>query len=87
MAEYSSLKDQVRANVFAKPFTRIPGKPTWEDKEKLIQEAEILALDLGVSYDWAGEYGLLAEVQGAAKYLVTTTEVYVAPVRPDVNDP
>ena len=43
-----------------------------------------MALEMEVSYDWSDGYGLLAEVQGAAKYLVTTGLAYVAPVRPDV---
>ena len=39
-----------------------------------------MALEMEVSYDWSDGYGLLAEVQGAAKYLVTTGLAYVAPV-------
>ena len=45
-----------------------------------------MALKIEVSYDWSDGYGLLAEVQGAAKYLVKTGLAYVVPVRPDVND-
>ena len=40
-----------------------------------------------MSYIWAGEHGLLAEIMGAAKYLAKTGEVYVAPVRPPIADP
>ena len=85
MAEYNTLKETIRASVIARPFTRIPGKPSWEEKENLLEEAEEMALEMEVSYDWSDGYGLLAEVQGAAKYLVTTGLAYVEPVRPDVN--
>ena len=83
MAEYNTLKETIQSSVIARPFTRIPGKPSWEDKENLLEEAEEMSLEMEVSYNWSDGYGLLAEVQGAAKYLVTTGLAYVAPVRPD----
>ena len=51
MAEYNTLKGTIRASVIARPFTRIPGKPSWEDKENLLEEAEEMALEMEVSYD------------------------------------
>ena len=86
MAEYNTLKETIQSSVIARPFTRIPGKPSWEEKENLLEEAEEMALEMEVSYDSSNRYGLLAGVQGAAKYLVTLGLAYVAPVRPDVND-
>ena len=41
------------------------GKPTYEQKEKFIEEAEELAMAFTVSYPWAGKHHLLAEVIGA----------------------
>ena len=86
MAEYNTLKETIREIFIARPFTRIPGNPSWEDKENLLEEAEEMALEMEVSYDWSDGYGLLSEVQVASKYLVTTGLAYVAPLRPYVND-
>ena len=85
--DYESIRQQTHAAVVANPFTRVPGQPTFEQKEAFISECEEVALQFTVSYPWAGEHGLLAEVAGATKYLATTGKAYVAPVRPLICDP
>ena len=40
-----------------------------------------------VSYDWAGPYGLLAEIEGGTKFIALTTKVYTVPARPPPQDP
>ena len=35
-----------------------------------------------VSYDWSGNYGLLAEIEGAPQYLTTSGKTYVPQVQP-----
>ena len=72
MAEYSTLEASTCAEVTAKPFTRIPGKPSWKQKEALITEANNIAMTMHVSYPWAGENGLMAVIHGAEKYLADT---------------
>ena len=69
----------------ARPFTKIAGrKPTWRQAENLIKEMKDAALSCDVTYDWAGEFGLLAEIVGAAKYATDnpTLNPYVAPTQP-----
>ena len=74
--------------VIDRPFTRICGKPTWEQKEVLLQESRDLSMIFDqVSYDWAGPYGLLAEVEGGTKFTALTTKQYTAPVRPPPKTP
>ena len=65
----------------AKPFTRISGKLDWHQKEKLIEEAEGLALDCSVSYPWLHGYGILADIQGDVMYQVQLGQVYVEPLQ------
>ena len=66
----------------ARPFTRIHEKPTWDQVERLHEEAEDVAMDCDVSYSWSNEHGLLAEILGPVKYLAGTTLVYVEPTKP-----
>ena len=40
-----------------------------------------------VSYDWAGDHGLLAKLYGYQKYFDLTGKQYVPPVRPPVIHP
>ena len=40
MAEYTALETSIYEQVTATPFTQIPGKPSWHQKELLIEEAE-----------------------------------------------
>ena len=62
-----------------KPLARILGKPTWHQKETLVDEAQDLELVMDISYVWSGSWGLLAVIQGAVKYLADTALDYVVP--------
>ena len=86
MMDYESVRQQTRDAVLARLFTRVTGKPTYEQKEKFIDEAEELAMAFTVSYPWAGQHGLLAKVMGAHKYHAETGKNYVPPARPPVYD-
>ena len=85
--DYEIVRPQSKNAVQARPFTRVTGKPTYEQKEKFINEAEELAMGFTVSYPWSGAHGLLAEVMGAHKYLAETGKNYVPPARPPVFNP
>ena len=87
MAEYVALEKEVYDTIRAKTFKNIPSKPTWAQKEIMLEEASQIALDCNVSYVWAGDYGLLAEIEGATQYLATAGETYVIPTKPDDIDP
>ena len=88
MTSYHDLEKQVYEDIRAEPYTRIPGRPSWRAKEGLAKEARNHALRHRVSYDWAGQYGLLAEIIGAARYAADNPllPAYVAPVQP-ANSP
>ena len=64
MAEYVKLEKEVYDTIRAKPFTKIPSKPTWAQKELMLEESKEIALDCNVSYMWAGDYRLLAGIEG-----------------------
>ena len=69
-------------------FTRVAGLPSWEEKETFYDEAQELALTYdNVTYDWAGEYGLLAEIIGATRMNTLTNVTYVLPVNPPPVNP
>ena len=87
MSANETVRKETHDSVVGRPFTRIPGQPTWEQKEKFLEEAGELAMEFTVSYDWAGDYGLLAEIRGPIKYHVKTGKVYTPPARPLVVDP
>ena len=38
-------------------------------------------------YAWAGDYGLLAKIEGDTEYLATAGETYVIPTKPDNINP
>lgn len=84
MTSYHDLEKQVYEEIRAEPYTRIPGRPTWRSKEALVKEARPHALRQRVSFDWAGPYGLLAEIIGAVRYHADHPLLpgYVAPVQP-----
>ena len=85
--DYESVRQQTKNAVQARPFTRVTGKSTYEQKEKFIDETEELAMGFSVSYPWSGAYGILAEVMRAHKYLSKTGKNYVPPARPPVYNP
>ena len=59
MAEYVALEKEIYDSIRGRPFTSIPTKPTWAQKELLNEEAEQIALDVNVSYPWSEDYGYL----------------------------
>ena len=63
MAEYVALEKSIYETIRSKPFTSIPTKPTWAQKELLVEEAEQIGLEMNVSYTWAKDYEFLAETQ------------------------
>ena len=71
----------------SRPFTRVPGLPTWEQGQKFLEECEELAMAMDVTYSWAGDHGLLAEIYGYQKYFQVTGKRYVPPARPPVVHP
>jgi hypothetical protein len=85
MAEYKALEKAAYQQVRDSPFTRVQGLPTWLQKQNLVKEMQAAGVDATVSYEWAGDHGLLAEIDGAEKYLADTGELYVAPERPPQN--
>ena len=58
------------------------GKPTWAQVEKVRQDLYDLALELEVTYDWAGEYGLLGVIMGAPQYHSETGLNVIDPIKP-----
>ena len=82
MATYHDPEDTVYKLVRDQPFTRIQGKPTWTEVKKVCQDLSDLALEVEVSYDWAGEYGLLGVIMGAVKYHSETGLNMIDPTKP-----
>ena len=82
MASEAVIEKNVYEQVRASPFTVINGEPSWRDAKVLVQEARESSMGVTVSYDWAGNYGLLAEIEGAAQYLTTSGKTYVPQVQP-----
>ena len=87
MASLEAVRKDTHDTVVGRPFTRTPGLPTWEQKDKFLEEAEEMALEFTVNHEWAGKFGLLAEIIGPVKYLAKTEKVYVPPPRPPVVHP
>ena len=42
-------------------------------------------VDANVLYTWAGDHGLVSEINGAVKYFADTGESYIAPTKPPQN--
>ena len=75
--------DQIQA----KPFTRIHGRPTRNDVDRLVRKARDTSVETQIpDFDWAGEPDLLAEVVGEAQYNTKTGKVYIEPVKPSAFD-
>ena len=87
MTSFHGLEASTYAELWAIPFTRIQGKLDWKQMKTLQQEMEDTAMACTVSYDWADDYGLLAEIQGAVRYLQLTTQNYVQHVKPPHTHP
>ena len=82
VTSYHDLETSTFTRIRTMTLTRIHAKPSWHQLEKMILECETTALDCTVEYGWLGQYGLLAEIQEAARYLATTGFQYVAPTQP-----
>ena len=82
MATYHDLEDTVYKWMRDRPFTRVMGKPTWAQVEKVHQDLCDLALEFEVSCDWADEYGLLGVIIGAPKYHSETGLNMIDPINP-----
>ena len=82
MAEYKTLEKAVYQQVRDSPFTRVQGLPTWLQKQNLVKEMQAAGVGANVSYSWAGDPGLLAEIDGKTKYLADTAELYIKPTKP-----
>ena len=81
--DYKSIRKQTQDAVDARPFTRVPGQPTFEQREKILKE---LVMSFAVSYLWAREHGLLTKVMGAPKYQIKTSRNYVPSARPPIAE-
>ena len=68
MVNYEGIQKETYDTVVGRPFTRIPGLPTWEQKETFLEEAQESAMEQVVSYEWAGDHGLLPEVIKNVKF-------------------
>ena len=82
VTSYHDLVTSTFTCIRAMTLTRIHGKPSWHQLEKMKLECETTVLDCTVKYGWSGQYGLLAEIQEAARYLATTGFQYVATTQP-----
>ena len=67
MTSYHDLEEQTYDRIRAKPFTRIHDLADWTGKEILKEEAQDVAMNCPVSYDWAGTMSLLVMVMGATR--------------------
>ena len=56
MVNYEGIRKETYDAVVGRPFTRIPGLPTWEQKEAFLEEAQESAMEQVVSYEWAGNH-------------------------------
>ena len=80
--------------VRAQPLTRIHGRPTRSDYERIKKEASDLASEVeDIVYNWARdpatgtEYGLLAEIIGEPEYNLLTGITWTQEREPDKYDP
>ena len=82
VTSYHDLETSTFTRMRVMTLTRIHGKPSWHQLEKMVLECETTALDCAVEYGWSGQYGLLVEIQEPERYLATTGFQYVAPTQP-----
>ena len=64
------------------PLTRILGQPTRTQRDKLVEEISNLTIECNVTYEWAGDYGLLVEIMGNGAFLLLTGKDYTEPKEP-----
>ena len=87
MAGYITPQDSIYEKVVAEPYTRIQRKPSQLQTTQLVAEMKAHAMMFDVNYDWAGDNGLLAVIEGVAKYFARTEENYVESVKPGAQHP
>ena len=86
MTSYHDLQDSTFKDVTDVPFTIIPGRPDYEQKERLLQEVVDRAISVQASYSWCGTYGLMATVMGAVKWQrLFPVLTYTDPTRPSMG--
>ena len=51
MANYEAPRKATHDTVVDRPFTRIPGLPTPEQKENFLEEVEEITIEMVVAYD------------------------------------
>ena len=72
MVDHKTIRKETHNYVVLRPFTRVAGLPTWEQTQTFLKEFENIAMAIDISYDWAGDHGLLAELYGYQKYFTLT---------------
>ena len=92
MSSFHELEASTYAKLREKPFTRMQGKQDWKQMKTLQKEMDDTSMTCAMTYNWAKDYGLLAEIQGAEWYLQITTQrgtaqTYVTPVKPPHTHP
>ena len=75
MAEYKTLEKAAYQHVQNSSFTRVQRLPSWLQKQNLVKKIQATGINATVLYSWAGDHDLLAEIDGAAKYLADTGEL------------
>ena len=85
---YVALEKTLRDLIVENPFTKIQGLPAWLQKTQLIEEMKEGVIRCAVSsYPWAGDYRLLAVIDGQIKSLTQTVLVCVLPEKPILHIP
>ena len=85
MVEYNTLEKAAYQQMWDSPFTRVQGLASWLQKHNLVKKMQVADVDANMSYTWAGDHGLLADIDGAAKYLSNIGESYISPMKPPQN--
>ena len=65
-----TIRKETHDYVVSRPFLRVRGLPTWEQIQIFLKEFEDIAMAMTVSYDWADNDGLLAELYEYQKYFI-----------------
>ena len=81
---YHDLQKTTEEDVLTYQLTRIFGRPYWMQMMTMIRELCKIACKFKVSYNWSGNYGLMAMILGAAKYAARypALPAYVQPTLP-----
>ena len=81
---YHDLQTDTEDKVLTHQLTKIHGRPYWMQLQKMIKELCKIACIFKVSYEWSGNYGLMAMILGAVKYGLRhpTLPAHVQPTQP-----